>query len=412
VKRRRARIAGRAGDDAHRWQPIPLVQVDLDAPAQRATDLHPGLRVWVEAIRRGQVVGVLEACPPSGRIDDSVRCELSTTFPDDGEATPRLPDDALPRASVVVPTVCEDPRELARTVESLLSLDYPDFEVIVVDNRPEAGRHRLPEFPDDFRLRTTEEQQRGGSAARNRGLACATGDFVAFTDDDAVVDRGWLRAFGSRFALDPAVDAICGLVLPTELKTEPQLWFEEFYGGFTRSFHADLLSLHHERASDPLFPYSPARFGAGCNMAFRRTTLEKMGGFVPALGPGTPARGGEDLAMFIELVTAGGTVAVEPGALVRHRHRRTEREFFRQVYSYGVGLTAMFAALVMHNPRHLGSLLRRVPVGLRLLVRPRDGRSPSRFPSYPKRVPAYQVLGMIVGPLAYVCSVARNRWAG
>jgi cellulose synthase/poly-beta-1,6-N-acetylglucosamine synthase-like glycosyltransferase len=358
------------------------------------------------------VVGVLEARAPSGGVDDSVRSQLSATFPDDGEPTPRLPDHALPRASVVVPTVCTDPRELTRTVESLLSLDYPDFEVIVVDNRPEAGRDRLPEFPEDFRLRTTEEHKRGASAARNRGVACATGDFVAFTDDDAVVDRGWLRAFGSRFALDPAVDAICGPVLPIELKTAPQLWFEEFYGGFTRSFHADLLSLHRESSLDPLFPYAPARFGAGCNMAFRRTTLERMGGFVPTLGPGTPARGGEDLAMFIELVTAGGTVAVEPGALVRHRHRRTEREFFQQVYSYGVGLTAMFAAIVAHHPRHLGSLLRRVPAGLRLLVRPREGRSPSRSPSYPKRVPAYQVLGMVVGPLAYACSVARSRWAG
>jgi hypothetical protein len=147
-------------------------------------------------------------------------------------------------------------------------------------------------------------------------------------------------------------------------------------------------------------------------MVFRRTTLETMGGFVPTLGTGTPARGGEDLALFIELVSAGGTVAIEPGALVRHRHRRTEREFFRQVYSYGVGLTAMFAAIVTRNPRHVGSLLRRVPAGLRLLVRPREGRSPSRRPSYPKRVLAYQVLGMVVGPLAYARSVARNRWAG
>jgi cellulose synthase/poly-beta-1,6-N-acetylglucosamine synthase-like glycosyltransferase len=374
-------------------------------------DRLPGRRVWVEAIRRGQVVGVLETGLPSGRIDDSVRSELSATFPDDGEETPRLPDHALPRASVVVPTVCNDPRGLARTVESLLSLDYPDFEVIVVDNRPDAGRDRLPEFQDS-RLRTTEEPKRGISAARNRGLACATGDIVAFTDDDVVVDRGWLRAIGSRFALDRAVDAIGGLVLPTELQTAPQLWFEEFYGGFTRSFHADLLNLHRERPHDPLFPYAPAMFGAGCNMAFRRTTLESMGGFVPALGTGTPARGGEDLAMFIELVTAGGTIAIEPGALVRHRHRRTEREFFQQVFSYGVGLTAMFAAIVTHNPRHVGSLLRRVPAGLRLLVRPRAGRSPSRRPSYPKRVPAYQVLGMVVGPLAYLHSVARNRWAG
>jgi GT2 family glycosyltransferase len=296
-------------------------------------------------------------------------------------------------------------------VDSLLALDYPDFEIIVVDNRIGVGFEPLPEFSGGERVRVTAEPKRGASAARNHGISTATGDIVAFTDDDAVVDRDWLRVIGARFALDPDVEVIGGLVLPMELQTAPQLWFEEFYGGFSHSFRAEKLSIQRVGRTDDLFPYAPGRFGAGCNMAFRRSTLERMGGFDTSLGPGTPAKGGEDLAMFVELIVSGGTLLFEPAAVVRHSHRRTEREFMNQVISYGTGLTAMYTAMILRDPRHLAAMIRRIPAGLRLLTRPREKRSPSRTPSYPRRTLYYQVLGMAYGPVAYVRSVARTRWS-
>jgi hypothetical protein len=194
-----------------------------------------------------------------------------------------------------------------------------------------------------------------------------------------------------------------------ELDAEPQLWFEEFYGGFSRSFRAENLSIERLRGTDDLFPYAPARFGSGCNMAFRRSTLQQMGGFDTSLGTGTPAKGGEDLAMFIELVTRGGTLAFEPAALIRHSHRRTEREFMQQIFCYGTGLTAMYTAIIAHHPQHLIELIRRIPAGIRLLIRPRGERSPIRAPSYPRRALVCQVLGMAYGPLAYAHSVIRHR---
>jgi cellulose synthase/poly-beta-1,6-N-acetylglucosamine synthase-like glycosyltransferase len=394
----------------HTWQPIPLIRVEIDAPPKPIpVDVGPGRRIWMEALRRGHVVGVMETRTECGGVPASARSELARRFP--GRPPPEdpvVPDRLLPRASVVVPTLCRNPPSLLQTIDALLAQDYPDFEVIVVDNRHDARGGPLPAFPVGSRVRAVEERRRGISAARNRGVATATGDIVAFTDDDAVAEGDWLRMLGSRFALDREVEAIGGAVLPSELQTEPQLWFEEFYGGFTRSYRAETLSQRREQGG--MFPYAPARFGAGCNMAFRRSTLERTGGFITSLGTGTPARGGEDLAMFIELVTAGSTVAFEPAALVRHSHRRTRREFLRQVRDYGTGLTAMFTALIVRNPRHLVALLHRLPAGLHLLVRPRAGRSPSRRPSYPRRALAYQVLGMAIGPVAYARSAAMARW--
>jgi GT2 family glycosyltransferase len=391
------------------WLPIPLVAVDIDTAHSVPGGAHDGQRIWIEAMRKGLVVGLLETRSGPDGLAQVTLGELAAAFPDEPEE-PVSADDDLPRASVVVPTVCSDRRQLGQTIDSLLALDYPDYEVIVVDNRVGASHGGIDGLPVDDRLQTTAERRPGISAARNQGVRVSTGGIVAFTDDDATVDKNWLRALGSRFVVDPDVEAVGGLVLPGELETEPQLWFEEFYGGFTRSFRPELLSLERHQDVDPLFPYAPARFGAGCNMAFRREALERTGGFITTLGTGTPARGGEDLAMFIQLVTAGATVAFEPAAVVRHTHRRTEREFLRQVFAYGTGLTAMFTAIALRDPSHVRAVLRRIPSGIRQLG-PQEGRSPSRNPSYPRRAFAYQLLGMLNGPVAYARSAAMDRWS-
>jgi cellulose synthase/poly-beta-1,6-N-acetylglucosamine synthase-like glycosyltransferase len=318
-------------------------------------------------------------------------------------------DDQLPKATVVVPTICESSEELVRTVSSLLALDYPDFEILVVDNRTNDDHGPLPVFPADDRVRTASERARGASAARNKGISLATGEIVAFTDDDAVVDRNWLRALGARFALNEEVEGIGGLVLPMELKSAPQLWFEEFYGGFSPSFVSTTMSMHSMKGKSALFPYAPGVFGAGCNMAFRRATLQRMGGFNVCLGPGTPAKGGEDPALFIAIALSGATLAFEPAALVRHTHRRTQGEFMHQVFGYGIGLTAMYTALVARDPRQLVALVRRLPAGFRLLTREKVDRAPNVASSYPRRTFAFQLAGMAYGPVAYALSTSRTR---
>lgn len=317
-------------------------------------------------------------------------------------------ENSLPPATVVVPTVYKSPEGLTRTIESLLALDYPHFDIVVVDNRV-RGRTATLMVPTHPRLRTAIERTPGISAARNRGVSCSSAEFVAFTDDDVVVDRRWLQVLGTTFARDAEIEAIGGSVFAAEARTEPQKWFEQFFGGFARSEQSERFGPDIDRLDDPLFPYAAACFGAGCNMAFRRATLERMGGFITTLGTGTPARGGEDLAMFIELVSSGGTAVFEPTAVVRHFHRRSERAFFEQVFSYGVGLTAMLTAIAWRDSGHVMPMVRRIPGGLLLLLRPRHERARGQTPTYPRRTIVYQVMGMMFGPFAYVLSAWRAR---
>jgi GT2 family glycosyltransferase len=389
------------------WRPVPILQLDLDAPIE--PELNPSAtHVRVEVTRSGQIVGVLESAVVDGRWTSDTMEEALRQFGGVVTSTASTADERLPSISVVVPTIAVDQLELKRTVDSLTALDYPRVEILVVDNRRNA-EGPLSNLSSDPRVHVLVEPRPGISAARNRGIDAATGDVVAFTDDDVSVEPTWLRALGKCFALHPEVEGAGGLVMPRELETQPQLWFEQFFGGFSRSFEASLTSVALTVDSDPMFPYAPGRFGAGCNMAFRRSSLQRVGGFNLALGTGTLARGGEDLAMFLDLALAGATLAFEPAALVRHSHRRSEAAFLKQVFAYGVGLTAMYSALVASHPRRIADLATRIPDGFHLMTRSRSGRSTNVSPTYPESCRARQLLGMAYGPVAYARSVAAAR---
>jgi glycosyltransferase involved in cell wall biosynthesis len=390
--------------------PIPIVGVDVDAVVRVALEgVATGQRVWLELNRGGRVVGVCEVKAEDGGVSEAALREcIAGLAPVSSLPYEVINDSALPFFSVVVPTICRIPARLQKAVDYLVNLDYPHYEIIIVDNRPDPNRQPLPPFAGGERVRTYWEPLRGVSAARNFGIAQAAGEIIAFTDDDVSVDAQWLRELGTRFVLSPEVDAVSGLALPLELRTEPQLWFEEYFGGFNQSLDGELLSMDL-LADDPLFPYATGRFGASCNMAIRLSTLKRIGYFDVRLGVGTPTHGGEDIDMSMKLVLAQGTFAFEPRAKVRHQHRDSDEAFFTQVFGYGTGLTAMLTKLVFHDPRHLFKMARRFPRGLRVLLKPRDKRSPSAYATYPRKTYAYHFLGMAYGPFAYLRSVARYR---
>lgn len=322
----------------------------------------------------------------------------------------------LPPASVVVPSNFARPAQLRRCAERLVELDYPDYEVIVVDNRP--GNVPEADIPG---VRVVREPHPGISAARNRGIAVATGEIIAFTDDDGVVDRRWLRALGERFAREPDVVAVSGLVVPLELETPAQILFEQSGNAADRGFVP--LTFEHVGRFQVLCRgpdggtrhvrsiYMSGEYGAGVNMAFRAAVLRAAGGFDKALGVGTPACSGEDTAMFLELLAAGNRLAFEPGAIVQHSHRATLEELERQIHGYGIGFTAMLTALALRNPRHVLGLASVLPAWLRSLHDPASGKNLNRTTDYPRALVRAELRGMVAGPLAYLRSRrAQHRW--
>jgi GT2 family glycosyltransferase len=225
------------------------------------------------------------------------------------------------------------------------------IELLVVDNASsDDGTRRVAERYPQVRYAT--EPAAGLDFARNRAVAEATGDVLAFVDDDVEVDRNYLVGLRRAWAEHPDAGCVTGLVLPFELATEAQVRFEQ-RGGFRRGF--EQLRYHGPTlAGNPLYPFGAGMFGAGCNMSFRRSLVVELGGFDEALDTGRPLPGGGDIDMFFQVVRAGWPLVYEPGAVVRHKHRREHEVLRRQYYTWGTGFMAFvtkWRALVAREDR-------------------------------------------------------------
>jgi GT2 family glycosyltransferase len=311
------------------------------------------------------------------------------------------PAARLPSISVVVPT-CGEPVVLERCVRSILACDYGDFEVIVVDNRPEstaAAVMLFEQFADDSRVRYVEEHRAGASWARNAGLAVADGEIVAFADDDVVVDPAWLRRCAAAFERSDDVACATGLILPFELETRSQLLFEQF-AGLAKGFEPQTF-----RLSGPhrLARYTPGAMGSGANAAIRADVARALRGFDTTLGPRTPTCGAEDLDLFTRVLRAGYSVAYEPSAVVWHEHPDGIGRLHRQAFRYGVGLGGMLGRQFVTGPDRL-DLLRAVPAGLLHSVDPGSAKNAAKPAAYPRRLDWLERAGLLVGPFAYLAS--------
>jgi GT2 family glycosyltransferase len=242
------------------------------------------------------------------------------------------------------------PELLADLLHSLLAQRRrrPGLKLLVVDNAPPDGATRaLAESLPDVRYAC--EPRPGLDFGRNKALEVADTEFVAFLDDDVVVDRGWLAGLEEALAENPDAGAVTGLVLPRRLDSSAQILFE-WRGGFrrgTRKLRYDGTS----QPDDPLYPVGAGIFGAGANMVVRRPLALELGGFDEALDTGPPLPGGGDLDMFHRVVQAGRPLCYEPAMLVFHLHRPDMAALRRQYWSWGEGLMAFLARAREAHPQ-------------------------------------------------------------
>jgi GT2 family glycosyltransferase len=242
---------------------------------------------------------------------------------------------------LVTVAVCTRDRTplLTDCLASLTTLAYPALDLLVIDNAPATAATATlvrTHFPI---VRYVHEPRPGLNWARNRAIAEAHGELIAFTDDDARPDPRWIQALVQAFATSPDVMAVTGLVVPAELDTAAQCLFER-YGGFGRGFTRRTFRADRSGGKRHLFYLHPGKFGTGANMAYRRALFGRIGGFDPALDVGTVTQGGGDLEMFFRVLHEGYTLVYEPSAIVRHRHRRDYAQLRQQITDFGIGFYA------------------------------------------------------------------------
>ncbi len=420
------------------WKPVYLTEVELSLPLRSPLCDTAGRYGHAAALVRlhGRPLGVVEL-PMDVTLAEQARTLWDALAPDirhhlasDGLG----PVDHLDRRGLawdVSPRCLEHRRrlfhepppvtllvatrdrtdELGACLGSLLAQDYPgSYDVVVVDSAPSSERteeYVRSRFAGDRRVRYVRSERPGLAVAHNAGLPYVTGEIIAITDDDVVVDARWVSAVVEAFREFPATGCVTGLILPFELETQEQVLLEQ-YGGFSRGFQRRVYSLDGDRPEDPLFPYTAGRLGSGANMAFDTQVLRALGGFDPALGAGTPARGGDDLAAFVQVLLAGHRLVYEPGAIVRHRHRRDYAGLHAMAQGYGVGLGAFLSSVVASRPSLLLDMVRKGPTALSYLLRADSAKNRNKAADYPRELTRAERMGMLRGPIAYVESRRRS----
>jgi len=281
-----------------------------------------------------------------------------------GGPTPRwedLPGSGRPSVTAAICTR-DRPDDVRRCLASLLAVrdaagGVGAFEILLVENAPSSSDTAVV-IDGAPGVRRCVEPMPGLDFARNRALAEATGEVIAFLDDDVVVDAGWFGGVIEALTENPDAACITGLVLPAELAHEAQVIFER-RGGFRRGCRK-LRYAGPVQPGNPLFPAGAGIFGAGCNMAFRRQALIELGGFDEALDTGPPLPGGGDLDAFYRVLRAGHPLVYEPSMLVFHRHRRDSEGLCRQYRSWGAGMMAFVAKTWKADPSERWKLERLV----------------------------------------------------
>jgi O-antigen biosynthesis protein len=214
-----------------------------------------------------------------------------------------------PRVSVIVCTHNGE-RTLGQCLERLEDLSYPDFESIVVDDGSTDGSADIARAHG---AKLVQTEHRGLSFARNAGVAQATGEVVAFLDDDAYPDPDWLHYLAASLRAN-AHAGVGGPNIPPD----------------DDGLVADCVAAAPGGPIHVLISDREAEHVPGCNMAFRKSVLEEIGGFDERF-----TAAGDDVDVCWRLQESGRTLGFSAGAVVMHRRRDSVRRYLKQQYGYG-----------------------------------------------------------------------------
>ncbi len=220
------------------------------------------------------------------------------------------PARELPMVSIVVCSY-NGARTLRECLSSLRNLNYPSYEVILIDD---GSKDNTQELLREFRgVRNIVQVNKGLSAARNAGIAAAQGEVIAFTDADCMADRDWLY-----FLVSTLLSGDFAAVGGPNISPPATNWVQATVGAAPGS-------PSHVLLSDTVAEHVP-----GCNMACHKWALAQIGGFDPEF-----RKAGDDVDVCWRLMQRGYVIGFSPAAVVWHYRRFQVRTYFSQQTGYG-----------------------------------------------------------------------------
>ena len=240
-----------------------------------------------------------------------------------------LPRRQLPRAPFVSVIVCSynGGRTLAACLDSLGKLNYPDYEVILIDDGSADDTAQIAaQLPW---VRYIHQSNHGLSHARNTGAAAAKGEVFAYTDSDCMADIDWLY-----YLISTLVSGDYAGVGGPNVTPPAQNWIQACVAAAPGG-------PSHVLLTDTIAEHIP-----GCNMAFYRWAFESVCGFDPEYH-----KAGDDVDFCWRIQHAGWVIAFSPTAIVWHYRRFTLRAFLKQQDGYGEAESLLrFKHLIFFGP--------------------------------------------------------------
>jgi len=223
-----------------------------------------------------------------------------------------------PMVSVVICAYNAE-RTMRPCLESLRKLDYPNYEVVIVDD---GSRDRTAEISMEFpEFRLIRQPNKGLSVARNVGMHAARGELIAYTDSDCVVDPHWL-SFMARAMVEGGFDGCGG----------PN------YAPHEEGRIEGCVSTSPGAPSHVLIGDDRAEHLAGCNMVFSKSALLEVGGFDPQF-----TSAGDDVDICWRMLESGLRLGFCPAAFVWHFRRNTVKAYYGQQRGYGRAEAMLYA---------------------------------------------------------------------
>lgn len=277
------------------------------------------------------------------------------------------PDLELPLVSVIVCTR-NRPASLARAVSSILESDYPNFELLVIDQSDDNAGARALETLSQARLRVFSVRSQRKSVALNLAWQQAGGEYLALTDDDIEMATDCIASIVASFQADPTLGIVFGEVAVAPGASP---------GGYVPCCYSPKAKTIRHPAEYLTIPVRVAapwiNHGMGANMAIRGAVVRELGGWDVCLGPGTKFGSGDDHDFAFRTLRAGYGVHFSPQGCVVHYggrkpdslpqyHRRIARGFgaaCAKFFKCGVVYHGAVRTLRFHFLRCLYRLVRR-----------------------------------------------------
>ena len=256
--------------------------------------------------------------------------------------------------------ICTYNREkyIYNVLRSIAENDYPrtDYEIVLVDNNCSDGTEaECARFGNDYcdvDLHVVHEPNQGLSYARNCGIRESKGDVIIYVDDDATVNKDYLKTYSDFFTKNEQAVAAGGPIMPHYETSEPD-WMSHY----TRMLITGKLYLGNRERE---FPKNA--FPGGGNVAYQRSVFEKVGLFNVELGrKGDSLIGAEEKDLFDKMKTLGMKFYYLPTAILYHiiPERKLTDDYFNRV-SYGVGQSERYRTKSISESKYRKRILKEI----------------------------------------------------